>query len=461
MSSRRRHILRTTILFGSAILLLLTPSAGANEQADYGYGFYRTVEGKALLSGLEQGAEPLEVEPNYPVLTGDRIWVENGARLEAVLPDRVILRLDQETELLFEGLAGSPDAGADTTTHLGLVEGEIQVTADGYVLSDTISLTTGNSRIYLDLPGTYRLIYDGRGWTEVAVREGFAEVNTERGSIIARDGEGAVVEGEYSPRVTLIDAGPPDALEYWAADLSGDQLTGNGYVDDSLAYAAAPLEDSGEWVVTSGRPAWRPTVRVGWRPFSDGWGVYTPSGLNWVAYEPWGWVTSHYGAWDYVPGYGWLWFPGTTYSPAWVYWYWGPTHAAWIPSGYYTRYYGPRHGSSFRFGVYGWARGEIRSRRDDRLPGPSAPLATSDAATTARTGAPATTCTVTVACMRYREGSSPPTPATCTRAIGVNRLRSSALWSAGTARPRDRQEAWATSAPSSRVAPSCPTTSSE
>jgi hypothetical protein len=346
------------LLVACALFSLLAAMAAANEETDYGYGFYRTVEGKALLTGLEQDAEPLEIEPNYPVLTGDRIWVEAGSRVEAILPDRAVVRLGAETELFFESLAGSADSPEGAATELRLFEGEIQIAGDSSVLSDApLTVVSENSRMYLQLPGTYRLTADGRGWTEVAVREGFAEINTERGSVIARPGEAALVEGDYRPEVTLSDAGPMDDLEYWGSELSGERLAQSDYVDDSLAYAAAPLDDAGEWVAPSGRVAWRPSVRVGWRPFSDGWWVYTPSGLSWVAYEPWGWVTSHYGAWDYVPGYGWLWFPGTTYSPAWVYWYWGPTHSAWIPSGYYTRYYGARHDFGFRFGVYGWAGG--------------------------------------------------------------------------------------------------------
>ncbi len=354
MNSRRHP--RQLVAF--ALSLLLAAAATADQEGDYGYGFYRTIEGKALLTGVEQDAEPLEMEPNYPVLTGDRIWVEEGSRIEAVLPDRVVLRIGEATELFLDNLAGSADADEEAPTVLRLFEGELQIEGDDYILSDEpLTIETSNSHVFLHLPGSFRLISDGRGWTEVAVRGGFAEINTERGSVIARAGESAIIEGDYRPEVSLEDAGPIADLEAWAAELSGDQMATGEYVDESLAYAAAPLEEAGDWVPVSGRVAWRPSVRVGWRPFSDGWWVYTPSGLSWVAYEPWGWVTSHYGAWDYVPGHGWLWFPGTTYSPAWVYWYWGPTHSAWIPSGYYTRFYGPRFDFGFRFGVYGWAGG--------------------------------------------------------------------------------------------------------
>ncbi|MDH3254813.1 MAG: FecR family protein, partial [Acidobacteriota bacterium] len=344
--------------FSLAVLCAAAAAPVAATDADYGYGFYRTVEGEALLTTLEDDAEALEIEPNYPVLVGDRLWVPAGARVEAVLPDKSVLRLGEETEVFFESLTGSADAADDATTILHLLEGEMQVVGESYVLSDDpVRIDTSNSRVFLQFPGTYRLTSDGRGWTEVVVRGGFAEINTERGSVVLRDGESAEIAGDDRPEVSIAAAGSWNRLERWGAELSNEALAGVENVDASLGYAAAPLERSGYWVSVTGRRAWRPSVRVGWRPYSDGWWVHTPSGLSWVAYEPWGWVTSHYGAWDYLPGYGWLWFPGASYSPAWVYWYWGPTHTAWVPTGYYTRFYGPRYGWDFHYGVYGWAGG--------------------------------------------------------------------------------------------------------
>jgi hypothetical protein len=79
-------------------------------------------------------------------------------------------------------------------------------------------------------------------------------------------------------------------------------------------------------------------------------------------------VPYHYGSWDYAPGWGWVWYPGVRYAPAWVYWYWGPSYTGWCPIGYYSRHYGSRyyghHGwdltRGFRFGIHGWAGGSRR-----------------------------------------------------------------------------------------------------
>nr|MDP2483392.1 hypothetical protein [Candidatus Palauibacterales bacterium] len=127
------------------------------------------------------------------------------------------------------------------------------------------------------------------------------------------------------------------------------------YVDESIRYAAVPLQSYGTWVYVRGVRAWRPHVGYGWRPYSRGRWRYTPTGLFWVSYEPWGWVPHHYGNWDLVPGYGWVWFPGRRFASAWVFWYWGPRYVGWVPWGYYSNHYGGRYGLSFA--VYGWAGG--------------------------------------------------------------------------------------------------------
>ena len=105
-----------------------------------------------------------------------------------------------------------------------------------------------------------------------------------------------------------------------------------------------------------GSPAWQPETEDDWQPYSRGRWTHTPAGLYWVARDPWGPLTYHYGSWNLHPGYGWLWFPSSIYSPSHVYWYWGPSYVGWIPRGYYQRYYGGL-GFGLRYGLYGWAGG--------------------------------------------------------------------------------------------------------
>ena len=130
------------------------------------------------------------------------------------------------------------------------------------------------------------------------------------------------------------------------------------------AIETASLGDYGNWVEVDSSWAWRPAVATDWRPYWRGRWASTPAGLSWVSEEPWGWVPYHYGTWDYAPGYGWVWFPGSRFATAWVYWYWGPSYVAWVPVGYYTRHYYPTYRSGFRSGVYGWAGGDWNAYAD-------------------------------------------------------------------------------------------------
>jgi hypothetical protein len=80
---------------------------------------------------------------------------------------------------------------------------------------------------------------------------------------------------------------------------------------------------------------WVPAdIPVDWRPYRLGHWVYTDEwGWYWVADEEWGWIAYHYGRWmfDRDLGLGWVWVPGTEWSPAWVTWRRGEETVGWAP----------------------------------------------------------------------------------------------------------------------------------
>jgi Family of unknown function (DUF6600)/FecR protein len=340
-------------IMGLALLAALAAPAWGQDA----YSYFRTVEGYADLETATDG-EVLAAEENQPLVPGDALRVDSGSRVEAVLSDGTLLRIDERTDVVFESLAWTPDSG-DTATRLTLLAGELQaVIGYGRTAGSPLTVETRNATLYLDAPGAYRVAFDGYDATEVIVREGSAEAQTDRGTSIVRAGESGYVSGGEWASVDVAAAGGRDRLESWGDELDAEaRLAQVPNIEPELRYRAARMANYGAWIDVGGRSAWRPAVATGWRPYSDGSWVYTPSGLTWVSSEPWGWIPSHYGSWELVPGYGWVWFAGASYSPAWVYWYWGPTHVAWVPSGYYTSYYAGSHGYAPRWGVYGWAGG--------------------------------------------------------------------------------------------------------
>jgi hypothetical protein len=356
-------------LLALAVLLIAGPAPAAADYDDYpedGYGdtagyeasysYVRTLDGSAtLVQGDTRDRDALQV--NQPILVGDSLWVAPNGRAEVVLSDGNRLRIDGGTEIALEALAASPDRD-DPSTILRLSEGNIQLVVDADFLGDDYPrIDTPNATVYANQTGTYR-ITASEGWSEVVARWGAAEVVTREGSVIVRQGEEAVVEGRDRPRTQVRRASREDSLEIWGERLDDEGRYASRYVDDSISYESAHLDRYGSWSRIDGRYAWRPRVADDWRPYWNGRWRHSPLGLTWVSYEPWGWVPYHYGTWDYVPGYGWTWFPGHRFSPAWVYWYWTDHYAGWVPLGYYSRHYWSSYGRyGLRAGVYGYTGG--------------------------------------------------------------------------------------------------------
>jgi hypothetical protein len=95
------------------------------------------------------------------------------------------------------------------------------------------------------------------------------------------------------------------------------------------------IGSDGSWVeVADYGYCWQPSVAVSnskWRPYSDGYWVYTDVGWTWVSNEDFGWATYHYGRWTRLRDRGWFWVPGREWGPAWVSWRTGGDHVGWAP----------------------------------------------------------------------------------------------------------------------------------
>ncbi len=350
---------------GSAFVLLLValavPAVGQSA-----YGFIRTVDGQAdLLNGDAQPA--IEVTANYPIQVGDRLIVAPDGRLEIVLPDSNLLRLDGNTELRFSRLARSLDSQDDQNL-LTLLQGQahIEVSPDP-VDPRGFRIDTANATLFLSTRGSYRIFTDGKTWTQMIVRHGYAEVVTEEESRTIATGQQALIDGDRAPSVTVQAAPAMDDLERWAQQLNQQANTveaqvgyRRGAVPASLRYAAAPLQRYGRWTTYRGSQVWRPQVSHGWRPYHSGWWIYTPAGLTWVSTEPWGWVPYHYGSWGFAGSIGWVWYPGDSWTPGHVYWYWGPTYVGWRPIGPYPPHFRypfyslPPFGNFWGYGGWRW-----------------------------------------------------------------------------------------------------------
>lgn len=369
--------LRLALVTGLFAALVVPVAAQTDDQAAEtgSYGYFRVVEGAATLTPAD--GERAGIEINQPLLAGDQLSVPERGHVEIVLADHNLLRVDGGSELVVERQAGETGRG-DQATVIRLLDGNVQLAVVTDSLGDQLPrIDTPNAAIYIKNYGVYRLTAQSDGFSQVVVRRGTAEVVTDHGRQTVRadqeakiDSGGDPADGDQEAGIDVQQAGAFDSLERWARRLDDEAASAlrasnadagdAGEMDDNLRYQASSLASYGTWVRVEGNRYWRPRVEAGWRPYWHGRWAYTPAGLTWIAYEPWGWVPFHYGSWNYLDGYGWVWQPGYVWSPAWVYWYWGPSYVGWCPTGFYTSYYGAQFGGDFGFrsGIYGWAGGD-------------------------------------------------------------------------------------------------------
>lgn len=68
-----------------------------------------------------------------------------------------------------------------------------------------------------------------------------------------------------------------------------------------------------------------------WRPYADGYWIWTDWGWTWMSDLEWGWMPFHYGRWGWDDDCGWFWVPGRVWGPAWVTWRFGDLYCGWAP----------------------------------------------------------------------------------------------------------------------------------
>ena len=330
--------MRRTALFSTLLMILALPLMADQSDLDQSYITYD--DGDSYL--LQNDGREVEARINLPVFPGDELRTGRRGRTEVRLADGNVLALDRGTTLLFRSVLDSFEGERDQTV-AELREGEVMIfrRRSG---SEPLRLDTKNASYISSKDSMYAVESNSRGIDIVSVFEGSVEVRTPNGASRLRAGERGKVDvsGLYST-AELVNHGTTD-FETWFIRRSERYNGSRGrYLSGSLGYSERDLDDHGSWVWVSDYDnwVWRPRVSAGWRPYHHGYWRHGGGGLVWVSYEPWGWVPYHYGRWAHSPVYGWVWLPGTGYSPAWVYWVYGPSYIGWAPAGWYDCY--PRY----------------------------------------------------------------------------------------------------------------------
>lgn len=275
---------------------------------------------------------------NAPVMADDRVLTSSAARAEIELDSANVIRVAPSSEVRF--------AAMDIRSF------QIQVAA-GTVLFRT--LRPSQSQIEVDTPsvavrplqpGAYRVTVHEDGSSQITVRIGEAEIDSQRGGERLQAGQTMNARGPaVDPEYQVVQGIPRDAFDRWNDERDRYILASQSYQHVNPGVTGAEdLDQNGRWINDPNYGAvWQPTaVGPDWAPYQNGqWTWEDYYGWTWVSYDPWGWAPYHYGRWFWGPG-GWCWYPG----PIGVYPYWAPAYVGFFG-------FGGGFGLSFGFGFGG------------------------------------------------------------------------------------------------------------
>jgi hypothetical protein len=255
---------------------------------------------------------------NYPVIAGDTVWVDRGARAEVEIGGAEI-RLDAATQMTIQRMD-------DEITLLRIDQGVANLKVR--FMAGPLSLASAAGQMEIRGPGEYHVDAgrpDGPPTQIVmAVLNGEARFSGVRGVSELHSGQGAMVPPDQSA-LTVVQV-MPTPFDQWAEDRAMTlQVSQSAQYVSPEVTGYQDLDEYGRWEpVPDYGMVWFPSrVEVGWAPYRYGhWAYVAPWGWTWIDEAPWGFAPFHYGRWANFEG-RWAWIPGERrerpcYSPALV-----------------------------------------------------------------------------------------------------------------------------------------------
>jgi FecR protein len=332
-------------LLATAVFTVAPVLAQDNPDPDGQYEPGRAVARLSVVSGdvsVRRGdsGDAVAAALNAPLMADDRVLTSASSRAEVELDSANVLRIGPNSDVRFAAMdtrSFQIQVGAGTVTFRTLRAGQAQVEVD------TPSVALRPMR-----PGAYRVSVHEDGTSEITVRSGEAEIDSQRGGEQLEAGQTMDARGPATdPEFQVVQGIPADAFDRWNEERDRYFQSSQSYQHVSPAISGAEdLDQNGRWVNDPNYgQVWQPTVGPDWAPYQNGQWVWEDYyGWTWVSYDPWGWAPYHYGRWFWGPG-GWAWYPG----PVAAYPYWAPAYVGFFGFGP-----GLGIGVGFGFGGVGW-----------------------------------------------------------------------------------------------------------
>ena len=304
--------------------------------------------GQLYLSAQNSPDDWTPIGINYPVASGDNLYVSSDGRAEIDYGGGQF-RLAGGTSVNVARLD-------DHQLTLFVARGRLIVRIRVLDTEDVARIDTPNTQLELTRPGLYRIeVAPDGSTTKLGVREGEGFVALATGAQQVLPGQMVSVSGIEPLAADFRNGSGADGFDTWSTDRDRlyERARAAPYVSRQMV-EFADLDRYGSWEESPVYgPVWYPTVASDWAPYEDGyWTNVGDWGLTWVDSAPWGYAPTHYGRWVRNRG-RWGWCPGVYtarphWAPALVAWYggagWGITANggapvyAWAPLGWGDAY---------------------------------------------------------------------------------------------------------------------------
>ncbi len=307
----------------AAFALLCAPwIARADDDLPGRVGRIADFAGQLYQSPEDRPGEWVPIGLNYPVTSGDNLWVSGDGRAEVDYGGGQF-RLAGDTNLHVSRLDENQLA-------LFVAQGRVILRVRVQDPGESARVDVPNTQIQLTRPGLYRIdVTPDRQMTLVTVREGEAQVAFPAGVQQALPGQTVSVSGADASAVEVRNGVGQDGFDTWSAsrDRHYERNRAQAYVSRQMV-GYADLDEYGVWETTPDYgPVWYPSaVADDWAPYRFGyWTTVGGWGYTWVDDAPWGYAPSHYGRWAFVGG-RWGWCPGAYVARP----LWAPALVGWV-----------------------------------------------------------------------------------------------------------------------------------
>jgi len=329
-----------------------TPRSGGGRQAiaeqeiagnpdGLGLAFATYLSGESLIKSTDE-EEWGALSPNLSLRIGDRIWAQDGAKIEIRFPLGATAWVNYNSELDVTLLERGSRADI---IQLALVSGEATFDVKGFARTGSV--------FQVDLPNATIRVSRAARFRVNTLPDGTAQIGVISGLLVLETPDGFTdVSGDHLAEVqpdqrVLMDFLPTsDEWDTWVesrAEIYDRPAASARHLPADLSSYAHEFDSSGRWVTerTYGS-VWVPAVDQGWSPYANGRWVWQANDYVWQSFDPW-YAPFHYGRWNWGAALGWFWIAprgGAYWSPGYVGWSVVGDEVSWVPLGHDEVYYG-------------------------------------------------------------------------------------------------------------------------